>query len=73
MAHDTQFRTRTIAACTADAVKFDWEEYNRRFDSQLNALRQTLAEMDSIERAIHQTHMDMVADVRAMFGKTDKE
>ena len=73
MAHEQKFRTRTIAACDADAVKFNWEEYNRRFDDQLDQLRRTLAEMDSIERAIHQTHIDMVSDMRAMLEATEKE
>jgi hypothetical protein len=48
--------------------RFDWDAYNAQFDAKMELLRQSIAECDAIERAIHQAHTDFISDMKAIFG-----
>lgn len=56
------------ARLLGDAMRFDWDDWNRQFDAKMNALKQSLAEVDRIETAIAEANINMARDLRGMLG-----
>lgn len=63
---NTRQKARCLEAAEQDA-RFDWDEWNRQFDTGMDELKAHLDRWAQIERELDELHVNLARDLREHF------